>query len=438
MASGRASAYVDFNERATVVQGTGAGIITACVVASCWGRWSTMAIVASVQLAVIPFNTLLVNRFLLRRWGIPRTELLRTTVNIGTGLVVNHIASWPLACWLFLPYVALVFDHFERRVADAVVVSMCLANAVVAIRDGVAWQYPATFTLFALFCSTMVRVRYDAMRAMTIEAREQRLEIEAALAKLAATELELRQAQKLEALGRLASGVAHEMNTPIQFAGDSLTFAEEGVATLIAAVAGKPAANDDDLEFVVTELPKALSLARTGLDRVAAIVRSMRQLAHHGRGQMELADVNQAVQTALTLARGECRSVADVREELGTLPPVPCLLGELGQVVLNLLVNAVQAIAATGKRGHIAVKTQAHDDSIVITVTDDGPGIPPEARERVFDPFFTTKAVGQGTGQGLAIARAIVAKHDGTLTFESSAAGTTFRIHLPLKQARAA
>jgi signal transduction histidine kinase len=395
-----------------------------------------MEIVAAVDVCVILFNTLIVNRMLLRRWGVARAELLRAIVNIGSGIVVNHVSGWPVVCWLFLPYAAIVHDHFDRRVSYMVVATNCVAYAVVATYDGVHWGYPAATILFAAFCSTMSRVRYEAMREMTMEATQQRQEIEATHQKLAAAERELRQAQKLEALGRLASGVAHEMNTPIQFAGDSLTFAEEGIATLLTAVDRKAA--NDDVAFVIDELPKALSLVRVGLDRVATIVRSMRQLAHPGQVRMQLADVNEAVKTAVTLASAECKSVADVSVELAELPPVPCFIGELGQVMLNLLVNSAQAIGGTGKRGHIRVASCLAGDAIVVTVADDGPGIPASARDHVFDPFFTTKDVGKGTGQGLAIAEAIIAKHGGSLTFDSAATGTTFRIELPVRVAQAA
>ena len=441
------TAYVQFNERLSRVQGMGAGLLTALQVAACWGQWRTMAIVGAIQVSVVFFNVFLINERLLRSWGVRRAETLRVLVNMGSGLVVNHLIHWPVVSWLFLPYVALVYDHFNVRIAYGVLAGECVAFSAVAMFDGVPWTQAFVFCAFAGFCSAITRARFDVMRHIAIDAEEQRKAAVDAHAQLVDAEKELRQAQKLEAVGRLAAGVAHEMNTPIQFVSDSLTFVEESVTGVLGVLRAherdatrgeiEVLATDVDLPFVVDELPKAIALSREGLDRVAAIVRSMRQLAHRDKGQMEAADVNQAITMASVLANGECKSVADVKLELGTLPLLPCFIGEIGQVVLNLVVNAAHAIGSTSTRGKIVVRSDATPSEIVVTVSDTGPGIPPEAQEHVFEPFFTTKEVGKGTGQGLAIARSIIAKHGGTLTFESSPRGTTFRIVLPLA-ARAA
>jgi signal transduction histidine kinase len=275
-----------------------------------------------------------------------------------------------------------------------------------------------------------------------------------------AIEVELRQAQKLEAIGRLAAGVAHEINTPVQFVADSLHFIDQSVRDILellekkrelrqrAAEGGSLAdllAETDaeeeraDLPYLAEHVPKATARALEGLARIAHIVRAMKEFAHPDHKEMAPADLNQAIRSTLVIARNEYKYVADVHLDLGELPLVTCHLGEVNQAVLNIVVNAAHAIAdkvtGTEAKGHIQVSTRCEGSSVVIEIEDDGGGIPEEHRERVFEPFFTTKEVGRGTGQGLAIARAVVVdKHGGELGFETRAgAGTTFRIRLPIE-----
>ena len=267
-----------------------------------------------------------------------------------------------------------------------------------------------------------------------------------------------RQAQKLESIGQLAAGVAHELNTPIQFIGDNVRFlqgafaelsdlldayralraAAEGHvdASLVDAVARREAAAD--LEYLTAEIPSAIDQTLDGIGRVATIVRALKEFAHPDQKDMTATDLNQAVLCTLTVARNEVKYVADVETELGDLPLVVCHPGEINQVILNLVVNAAHAIAdvvaGTDGRGLIRVKTTRDDDAVVIAISDTGGGIPAAVQPRVFDPFFTTKPVGRGTGQGLSIARNVVVdKHGGTLTFETEIGrGSTFFVRLPL------
>jgi PAS domain S-box-containing protein len=267
-------------------------------------------------------------------------------------------------------------------------------------------------------------------------------------------EAELRLSQKLEAVGRLAAGIAHEINTPIQFVGDNLRFLESAFEQLgglndryrrtltryadrlePAAVAELDAAEDEaDLAFLTSEVPGSLHEALAGVDRIATIVRAMKSFAHPSQQQKAAADLNQALLDTLTVARSELKHVAEVVTDLGELPLVTCHMGDLNQVFLNLLVNAADAVAETGRRGTITVRTRHVDDEVRITVEDTGGGIPQAVREQVFDPFFTTKEVGRGTGQGLALARSIVHdKHGGILEFETETGrGTAFTIKLPV------
>jgi two-component system NtrC family sensor kinase len=272
-------------------------------------------------------------------------------------------------------------------------------------------------------------------------------------------EMELRQAQKLESVGRLASGIAHEINTPMQFVGDNVRFLQDSFGQLQAVISKlhgfcDPALNqcsapelyaeigrlDADLDsgYLLKEIPEALSQTLDGVERVVTIVRAMKEFAHpESRGAVP-ADLNKALMNTLTVARNELKYVAEVETDFGDLPPVICSLSDVNQVFLNLLVNAAHAIGDvvgdTGSKGTIRLKTRREGSMAVISIADTGAGIPAGIRERIFDPFFTTKQVGRGTGQGLAIARSVVDRHKGTLTFESEVSkGTTFYVRLPIE-----
>lgn len=261
-------------------------------------------------------------------------------------------------------------------------------------------------------------------------------------------EQELRNSQKLEAVGQLASGIAHEINTPIQFVGNNLTFLAEishellEVINALAPHAAPPLETqfpDFELDFVTAELPKAIEQSCEGIQRVAELVRGMKEFAHRDQGVLAPTDVNEAVEKTLIVSRNEWKYVADVEKKLGKLPLVPCLAGGVRQVLLNLVCNAAQAIDERNRktcrqRGHINITTSFDDTFVTIAVTDDGQGMPATVKARMFEPFFTTKPVGKGTGQGLALSRnIIVEKHGGELTFESQeGVGTTFFVRLPI------
>ena len=280
-------------------------------------------------------------------------------------------------------------------------------------------------------------------------------------------ELELRQAQRLEAIGQLAAGVAHEINTPIQFVGDSARFlgdvfddligllgcyqelrTQAEAAGLESAVAAVDAKIDEiDLAFIVDEGPKAVARTLDGVSRIATIVKALKQFSHPGGEHMAPADLNELIEITLVVARNEYKYVADVRTELEPIPEVVCHRGDIASVLLNLVVNSAHALTdrfgATDQRGEIVIRSRPDDEGtgVLIELSDTGGGIPAEIRDRVFEPFFTTKEVGKGTGQGLAIAHNVVAvKHRGRISFEvddslrpdDPRAGTTFRVWLPL------
>jgi len=258
----------------------------------------------------------------------------------------------------------------------------------------------------------------------------------------------LRQAQKLEAIGQLAAGIAHEINTPTQYVGDNLRFLKESFGELdsllaqLVKVGGAPAGKllgDADFDYLKEEIPRALNQSLEGVDRVAKIVRAMKEFSHPAR-EKTATDLNRAIQSTITVASNEWKYVAEVEMDLdANLPQVHCSPAEFNQVVLNMIVNAAHAIGDVvgdgGKgKGKIKVKTRPDGEWAVVEISDSGCGMPPHIQQRIFDPFFTTKEVGKGTGQGLAIAHNVVVdKHGGTIKVVSSPGrGTTFVIRLPI------
>ena len=274
-----------------------------------------------------------------------------------------------------------------------------------------------------------------------------------------ALEEQLRQAQKLESIGQLAAGIAHEINTPTQYIGDNVRFLKDafqdicGILPLLTALAGNGQENTSpemihalamaaaklDSAYLAEEIPKATDQTLDGVQRVTTLVKAMKEFSHPGSKEKAPQNLNQAIQSTITISRNEWKYVSDVETNFDdSLGPVPCHIGEFNQVILNLIVNAAHAIgdaAASGgpAKGKITIQTINHDEYAEIRVQDTGTGIPEKVRSRVFDPFFTTKAVGKGTGQGLAIARSVVVdKHGGTIHFETrDREGTTFIIRIP-------
>ena len=267
-------------------------------------------------------------------------------------------------------------------------------------------------------------------------------------------ESRLAQAQKLESIGQLAAGIAHEINTPIQYIGDNGKFLEDAFRDMVNFVdAARPQASAPGdgvipaqhqidcsvLDYHRTEVPKAIEQLLAGVDQVARIVRAMREFSHPGPIEKIPVDINRGIESTIVISKNEWKYVAQISTDLDPeLPPIPCLAGEFNQVILNLIVNAAQAIAEkstdSSEKGSIHISTHRRTDCVEIRVADTGGGIPEPIQSKVFDPFFTTKPVGKGTGQGLAIAHSvIVQKLHGTIRFESKhGIGTTFVIQLPL------
>ncbi len=276
-----------------------------------------------------------------------------------------------------------------------------------------------------------------------------------------ALESQLRQAQKLEGIGQLAAGIAHEINTPTQFVTDNLTFLRDSwksshelleryrdairnnAETLPPGVAAalQEAEQSCDLDFIASEAPRAIDQSLDGACRVAKIVRAMKEFSHPDSAEKTATNLNKAIESTITVARNEWKYVSEIVIEFDeTLPPVVCYPGDINQVALNLIVNAAHSIKEKikdGEKGRITVGTRTRGEFVEISVKDTGNGIPEAIQSRVFDPFFTTKEVGKGTGQGLALAYTVVVKkHGGKIWFESQIGqGTTFFITLPIRLA---
>jgi len=277
---------------------------------------------------------------------------------------------------------------------------------------------------------------------------------------------QLLQAQKLESVGQLAAGIAHEINTPIQYIGDNVRFMKdafqdlrsllENYERLLLAVqenaltretiqtaemeAAERAVKCVDTGYLLDEIPKAIEQTLDGVTRVATLVSAMKEFSHPDMKEKVPLDLNRAISSTITVARNEWKYVADLETEFDpSLPMVSCLPGEFNQVILNLIVNAAHAIADVVNKGgpemgKITVQTRNCSEWAEIRIQDTGTGIPKTVQSRIFDPFFTTKEIGKGTGQGLAIARSVIVdKHKGSIHFETEEGkGTTFIIRLPL------
>jgi signal transduction histidine kinase len=267
-------------------------------------------------------------------------------------------------------------------------------------------------------------------------------------------------AKRLEAIGGLAAGIAHEINTPVQYIGDSMTFLTEAgedmdrlfdlYRELERTAPDTPGLRDVrdrirrtaaeiDAAFLLEEIPRARARITEGVARITDIVLALKRFAHPGGEEKRLVDLNRALEDTVTVTRNEWKYAARLETDLDRgLPLVPAHAGDLSQVFLNLMVNAAQAVAEavgdSGEKGLIRVKTRLSGDRAVVCVSDTGPGVPQALQETIFDPFFTTKEVGKGTGQGLALVHDIVVnKHGGTVRLESSPGqGATFTVELPL------
>lgn len=309
-----------------------------------------------------------------------------------------------------------------------------------------------------------VAIRTDITKQKEVEAeiRAGKEAIEAAHEKLEHAQSDLLHAEKLASIGRLAAGVAHEINTPTQFVGDNTRFLKEAFEDLNRLIgiyqevidSANGSISEDlvakvtdmrkevDIDYLSDEVPTAIDQALDGISRVSEIVQSMKEFSHPGSESKLQVDLNHAIESTVTVSKNEWKYCANLVTEFDeSLPEVPCLPGEFNQVILNILVNAAHAIESRNGEnstdlGTITIKTICGDEYAEIHISDTGCGMPEDVCAKVFEPFFTTKEVGKGTGQGLAIARSVIVdKHAGCIRVKSEKdIGTTFVIRLPLHE----
>ena len=284
----------------------------------------------------------------------------------------------------------------------------------------------------------------ETVERRTAELKERTIQLQKEIRQRMELETQLVHAQKMEAVGQLASGIAHEINSPSQFANDNILFLKDAVEGFIAEIdRAENAPDDKEMDFLKENAPQAVEQAKEGIGRITTIVKSMKNFAYRdATSEKKPNDLNQAIRSTAVVATNEWKYHAELEMNLDeTLPMVPCNIGEINQVVLNLIVNGAHAIRdrfEDGQKGTLIVATNHYPekDCVVISITDNGGGIPEDVQARIFEPFFTTKEVGVGTGQGLAIAHNVVVKsHGGQIWFDSKPGeGTTFYISLSMTQ----
>ena len=284
----------------------------------------------------------------------------------------------------------------------------------------------------------------ETVERRTAELKERTIQLQEEIRQRMELETQLVHAQKMEAVGQLASGIAHEINSPSQFANDNILFLKDAVEGFIAEIdRAENAPDEKEMDFLKENAPQAVEQAKEGIGRITTIVKSMKNFAYRdATSEKKPNDLNQAIRSTAVVATNEWKYHAELEMNLDeTLPMVPCNIGEINQVVLNLIVNGAHAIRdrfEDGQKGTLIVATNHYPekDCVVISITDNGGGIPEDVQARIFEPFFTTKEVGVGTGQGLAIAHNVVVKsHGGQIWFDSKPGeGTTFYISLLMTQ----
>jgi len=381
---------------------------------------------------------------------VPLTLLPESELRDGLHLVADYDVAGRVWSLLIRPADEYYSDSIE--VVPLSAGAFCLLLTALLLQSMVSSNNRTRIIESTVAERTLALV--EANKALETQMREreraerQRVELERSLAQI----------QKMDSLGTLAGGIAHEINTPVQYVGENLEYLREAFGTLGQLVSRHQAladeASDDidlerelmairaflaagDVEHLRREIPAAITESQEGIERISQIVRAIREFSHPDTEEKTAADINHLIATTLTVARNQIKYVAEVATDFDdSLPPVPCLPGELQQVILNLLVNAAHAIEDKGgnDKGRIDVTTKALDHYVEIRVSDTGSGIRKSNLAKIFDPFFTTKEPGKGTGQGLAISHTIITKkHGGTISVDSRpGAGTTFVIRLPV------
>jgi signal transduction histidine kinase len=396
--------------------------LVACVfihlllVSAMWGRWGRIALVTGVFMAVVAINMVLAQRFFSRH---TRTaEALRFGVNMLAITSYGLASDWALPAWLYLPLNALWVDRFADPGARRRLGASLVLVAAVALVDGCPPMVPACFLLASLIVYFISEGRVFLTHQALLGLARQHEALEQAHQQLAMAHLRAREQERLTSLGMLAAGVAHEINNP-------MSYVKSNVNSLLTDLRQCEDLPPSLREYVEDVLPATLD----GIRRVTAIVADLRRFARGDPEAVAEYDLNQEVAVALRIARGQLGPRCEVALDLKELPRLLGHPGQIAQVVVNLLMNAAQAMPDGGR---IRVSTRMEGEEAVLEVRDTGTGMTPEVRARLFEPFFTTKPPGEGTGMGLAVVHGIVTAHGGRIQVDSAPGqGTTFTIRLP-------
>lgn len=271
-------------------------------------------------------------------------------------------------------------------------------------------------------------------------------------------EHQLAYAQKLESIGQLAAGLAHEINTPVQYVAGNLTYLQESFAKVMKLLSfcdesfknlennveqpilrkWEKAKSDNDLDFLHVDVPEAFRETLFGVNQVSSIVKAMRKFSHPGSETKQIIKLKETIENIITISRNEWKYYSEIITDFDPeLQTILCMPGSFNQVILNVLVNAAHAnadAAVKGQKKNITIKTRKTGNIAEISISDAGKGIPADIQHRIFDPFFTTKEMGKGTGQGLGIVHSVMQKHGGSVSFKTvSEEGTTFTLRFPIE-----
>ncbi len=294
---------------------------------------------------------------------------------------------------------------------------------------------------------TQIRLKDTSERLNEEKKAQQRL-----IQKLEEAKSQLLQSEKMASIGQLAAGVAHEINNPVGFIKSNFNSLKEytqelnsaiekynGIIKTISDADIEQSVNDindeHDIDFVLEDITNLLSESFDGISRIEDIVKSLKHFSRADTNQWEDANINEGIESTLRVVAHELKYIAEIEKNLGELPSIQCLPMQINQVLMNLLINAGQAIDEENKDGKIIISTEHKDQQVIINISDNGKGISEEHLIKIFDPFFTTKPIGKGTGLGLSLSYNIIQKHKGNITATSTpGSGTNFTITLPVVQ----
>lgn len=321
------------------------------------------------------------------------------------------------------------------------------------------WLYPmvnddrnVTHICITITDATETAISQSNLKKTSKRLTEEKKTQQQLIKKLEETKNQLLQSEKMASIGQLAAGVAHEINNPVGFIksnfsslkhyakqlNDTIEKYNNIIDTLDNAEIKEAASNineEHDIEFVIEDISNFLTESFDGISRIEDIVKSLKHFSRVDTNQWEEADIHAGIESTLKVVAHKLKYIAKVEKQFDNIPQVQCLPMQINQVLMNLLVNAGQAISTDNKEGCITISTKTQDDNVAITISDNGKGIKKENLTKVFDPFFTTKPVGEGTGLGLSLSYSIIQKHNGDITVNSELdKGTAFTITLPIKQ----